>query len=221
MGKSAMKKEFQKIRREGIIKYNEEEAKKDNPCYQGERKRKKHTELVICSNCSAFLSRRFFASHRKRCSKQNDAPAFGVPLYVDQVTKKHKRLSQNFIKNVLSKLRNDELGAMVREDDNIVFLGNKFFKLNQHKDEKLPGICRKVRSEMRSLASLYRSFQDIEDAHLTHHNILDMFCRENFDMLCDAIDEVTYNEDKSLKPGARVNLYYLLLKSIKSMRDRM
>jgi len=48
-----------------------------------------------------------------------------------------------------------------------------------------------------------------------------MFCRENFDMLCDAIDEVTYNEDKSLKPGARVNLYYLLLKSIKSMRDRM
>lgn len=220
LGKSQMRKEFQKIRREGIIEYNREEAKKDNPSYQGERKRSKYTELLACSNCSAFISRRFFANHKKNCSKQNDAPAFGVPLYLDQFTK-NKKLSQNFIENVLSKMRNDELGTIVRGDDHIVYLGNKFFKLNEHKGDKLPGVCRKVRSEMRSLASLYSSFKDSESCHQIHHNLLDIFQRENFDVLCEAIDDVTYDEDQMLKPGARVNLYYLLLKSIKSMRDRM
>lgn len=80
--------------------------------------------------------------------------------------------------------------------------------------------CRKVRSEMRSLASLYRSFKDHPDITEVTSDVLDMFNRENFDELCDSID-VTYYEDNELKPGARLNLYYLLLKSVKSLRDRM
>jgi integrase len=48
-----------------------------------------------------------------------------------------------------------------------------------------------------------------------------MFCRENFEVLCEAIEDITVNEDKTVKSGSRVNLYYLLLKSIKKLRDRM
>jgi len=66
-------------------------------------------ELAICSNCSAFISRRYFSIHRKRCTKQHDTVAIGVPLFLDQLSQKHKGLSQNFLTKVLAKLRNDEL----------------------------------------------------------------------------------------------------------------
>ena len=48
-----------------------------------------------------------------------------------------------------------------------------------------------------------------------------MFCRENFNILCEAVDEVTTSEKAELKAGARMNLYYLLLKSTKLLRDKL
>ena len=56
--------EIQKIRREGICLYNEREASKKHPVFQGERKQGKYKKLTQCSACLVFLPRMFFSLYK-------------------------------------------------------------------------------------------------------------------------------------------------------------
>lgn len=212
---------FQKIRREGIVLYNKEEAKKDIPIYQGERKRRKYKQLLLCSLCSAFISRRFYGSHRRLCRKRHDSPAIGIPLYLQEMNVSSSKLSRTFIRNVLGKMRDDDIGKIVRSQELIIYLGDKFFRKNGHKVSKLPGVMKKVRSDMRQLATLYNAFSLRDGVVKTHGDFMDLLCRENFDHLCDAIDDITLGEGNTVKGGARLGLYYNLLKSSKKIRDKL
>ena len=100
--------EFQKIRREGIRLYNEREASKKHPVFQGERKQRKYKKLTQCSACLAFLSRRFFSLHKKSCRIINDCLVIPLPV-TQEVIPGSRKLSKDFILKVLSTLRNDEL----------------------------------------------------------------------------------------------------------------
>lgn len=212
--------EFQKIRREGILFHNKAEARKENPNYQGERKRKKYFNLLLCSACSGFFSKRFFSRHKKRCKRINDTPAIGVPLHLHSISE-GQRISKEFVQKVLLNMRKDDVGNLVQNDENILYLGSRFFKKVEHKKEKAQSIHNKVRSEMRQLATLYQAFQDLEGIHKPNGNSMDMFIRENYDNLCHAIDTITTKEDKTMKAGSRQLLYFLLLKSLKKLRDKM
>ena len=175
--------EFQKIRREGIRLYNEREASKKHPVFQGERKPRKYKKLTQCSACLAFLSRRFFSLHKKSCRIVNDCLV--VPLPVTQgVIPGSRKLSKNFILKVLSTLRNDELGTICRKDEFILYIGSKLFSARSYKTEKMATVLKSVRTEMRTLAHLYRAFVSLEGVTKTYGNIVDMFLRENFDYLC-------------------------------------
>lgn len=212
---------FQQIRREGIIKYNKKEAMKENPVFQVERKRRKYMASLLCTTCSAFISKRFFSTHRRSCTKQHDKLSVGVPLDVEKVAGENPKLSSRFLQNVVAKLCDDELGFIIRNDEHILYLGDKFFSKIQHKVEKVSTVYKSVRADMRQLANLYRTLKTLEGFSDIRNNVLDMFVRDNFEDLCNAIDIVTMKEDKSLKAGMRHNLYYLLVKSVKRLRDRM
>ena len=63
--KLVSKKLFAKIRREGILMDNKSQASTDNPIYQREKSGTKWKNLMRCSACNSFISKRFF----KACSK--------------------------------------------------------------------------------------------------------------------------------------------------------
>ena len=74
-----------------------------------------------------------------------------------------------------------------------MYLGHKFYQKLKHKKEKKYSVTKSVRSDMRTLASLYLAFLSYAGITKNHENVLDMFSRENFDSLCDAVEEVTTN----------------------------
>lgn len=50
---------------------------------------------------------------------------------------------------------------------------------------------------------------------------MDMFCRDNFDHMCIAIEKLTTSEDDHMKAGLRTNLAAVITKSCKHLRDRL
>lgn len=68
---------------------------------------------------------------------------------------------------------------------------------------------------MKCLANLYITFLSTEGFNSINGNAIDIFFRENFQCLCNVIDELTFNEDKTLKPGLRQNFFYLIKKAAK------
>ncbi|MEO0685885.1 MAG: hypothetical protein AAFY76_12775 [Cyanobacteria bacterium J06649_11] len=74
---------------------------------------------------------------------------------------------------------------------------------------------------MRMLATLYVEFQSKEDAFIKFGNSVDLFIRENFDIMCDSIDIITKKEDGAIKSGQRKNIYYMLVRSAKRLRDKL
>ena len=211
--------EFRKFRREGIIMFNKEEARKEQPQYQSERKKRKYFDIVLCSCCSAFVSQRFFHSHKRNCDEENDSCASGIPMYLQDLP--YKSLQSDFVTDVLSKIRNDEIGRVIRGDPHILFLGDKFYRLSKHKKEKSATVRKSVRGQIRLLASLYNVFTSLDDIEKIHDNIMDMFCRENFDNMCIAIERLTTGEDDQMKAGLRKNLSSVLTRSCKQLRDHL
>ena len=195
LNKKSMQNEFLKIRREGIVMYNRTEAANDKPNFQGERVRKKYFELKKCSCCNAFISKRFFANHRKICSKQyGELP---VALPIEQNLPQDLKLSDSFLQSVVSKIRSDNIGNICRTDKAILLIGSQLYKKLSIKREKVATVNKSIRSDMRIVASLYSSFLSMEGITTQENNSIDMFLRINFEYLCDAIDEITVKEDKS------------------------
>ena len=97
MKRSSRIKEFEKLKRLGIIEFNKREARKEQPDYQGEKKGKVHKDMVLCSNCSSFISRRFFSNHKRRCSLKLDAPSVAIPMFEHSLLEASK-FSEDFSK---------------------------------------------------------------------------------------------------------------------------
>ncbi|XP_057311957.1 uncharacterized protein LOC130649644 isoform X1 [Hydractinia symbiolongicarpus] len=206
--------EWKKIKREGILMYNKLQATTENPIFQGERQRKKYLELQRCNLCSAFISKRFFASHKRTCMRRQDAVPTGLPLSLDFLPMS-LQMSDQFKEVILAKLRDDPVGNICRKDEMILRIGMKLFAKLVVKKEKAATVNKSVRGHMRVLGSLYQSFKRMNGVCHDHGNLLDMFVRKNFTCFTDAIDAVTLNVDRSLKPGLRQNVFYIINKSVK------
>ena len=218
MKKKERVEELQRIRREGILQYNKLEASKESPNYQSERKKRKYFEIVLCSYSGAFISKRFFHVQRRFCSNRMDSPVCAIPMALtDLLSSQH--LSMEFVTIVLAKMRDDVVGKSIRQDEYIMYLGHKFYQKLKHKEEKIYSVTKSARSDTRD--ALYLAFLSYAGITKNHENVLDMFSRENFDSLCDAVEEVITNEDKTMKTGLRQNIFFLLIKSCKKLRDRL
>ena len=94
--------EFRMMKRDGIVAFNKDEATKENSRYQGDRKHRKYFELTRCNYCSAFVSKRFFSTHKKYCIKKMDKPVVSIPMNLN--VPDNIRLSEAFVNKILSNL---------------------------------------------------------------------------------------------------------------------
>jgi hypothetical protein len=104
------------IRREGIMAANKRHLKEDKPIYERERRTRctsKEDELVICGVCDGFFSKKFFTRHKRRCNGDSINQPGSIPVYLLEEDGDH--LSE-FNREILSNLRNDEIGAHCRKD---------------------------------------------------------------------------------------------------------
>ena len=125
-----------------------------------------------------FYGKHFLAYTKRSCRIINDC--FVVPLPVTQeVIPGSRKLSKDFILKVLYTLRNDELGTVCRKDEFILCIGSKLFSARSYKTEKMATVLKSVRTEMRTLAHLYRTFFSLEGVTKTYENIVDMSLRED------------------------------------------
>ena len=217
MDRKNRNKGFMKLKRLGTKEHNKIEALKENPEYQGERKTKGN--IVQCSVCTAFLSRRFFSRHRRKCSETFDTLAVPLPM-VDNKFAKSLNVTEDFSSKVLEKIRHDEIGKLVRSEEMIIFLGLKQYNENKHKKSKIDAVRKSARGEMRLLGQIYHVATSLDGFAKINENLTDLFSRENFFNLVEALEQLTERENGRMKAGTRHKAYYLLVKSCKRLRDR-
>lgn len=221
--KRARNNEFQKLKRLGIKMHIEEESRKPNPDYHGEKKKNKNTKICRCSNCDMFVSKRYFHKHQSKCRKTFDAEPSGVSIEVDNVPDQFIDFfssSGEFKTAILETLRKDKIQKLILEEEYILFLGQKYFEERNHKEAKKNNVRKSTRTEMRNLAILYQAFRTQDVQSNKHGNVLDMFDRENFFTLRNTVKDLnTCKESGRTKPGAIHSTFYTLLRSSKALRD--
>ena len=90
----------------------------------------------------------------------------------------------------------------------------------KRKSDKAVEVRKSVKTDMRRLASLYIVFKRRPSAEVVFGTTAhDMFNRANFSELSEAIEDYTTDSEKKLKPGLKQNLYYLLKRSAKVIKD--
>ena len=92
-----------------------------------------------------------------------------------------------------------------------------FYRQVRRKKDKAVQVRQTVRIEMRRLGFLYF---ELKKHKITkqHNNVQDMFIRDNFDSLRDAIDIYSTSAEGNLKAGLKQNLIFLLKRSAKVIK---
>ncbi|XP_057306810.1 uncharacterized protein LOC130645001 [Hydractinia symbiolongicarpus] len=209
--------EFNKFRREGILCYNKEQARSENPIYQRERKGLKWKSTKSCGSCNAFIATRGFSKHLKRCQKNHCRSIISVPTSLLSVPESED-LDEDFKTNILAKLRDNKVGRLCCKDKLILKVGSVFYWRTKRKTDKAAQVKKTVRLEMRRLGHLYLHFKERPGLTARYNNGNDMFLRCNFDGLREAIDLYSTTEGGKLKPGLKQNLLYLIKRSAKVMK---
>ena len=170
----------------------------------------------MCGNCNGFLSKRFISRHLKVCSFNSSKPALQVPLNLIK-NSNIASLPEEFVKDVLSNLRNDQIGLVCKQDSTILTIGLRLHDKMKRKCDKTSEVLKSVRNDMRRLAHLYSIFNSTEGVLKKYNNAMDMFNRVNFEYLRTAIDTYTTSEEY-LKSGLKIVLSSLIKKSAKIMK---
>ncbi|XP_077976766.1 uncharacterized protein LOC144432471 [Styela clava] len=202
--------EFEKMRKDGMFGHNMKmlKEKKTLLCERGQME----DGVKICTQCKAFVRRRYFFSHSKNCGKKN-----GI-----QGT---KRLAATLINNdtdgleftdLLSRFSGDRIGKFCEENDVIKLIGRSQFNKHKRKKDKLAESRKAVMCKMRTLANLY--FHFISYTNDKTLPIEEMFRRQNFPALEEAIQSMTTHEDGTLKAGLKVSVGNLLKLSAKVVK---
>ena len=181
---------FELLRKEGIYNYNMRMLKEGTSLLK-ERDQGNH-DLQICDR--AFISRTFFIGHRKSCQLNHSLLQQVKPeLVVDK---------NDFFTDKLGRLKdNDAIGELCESDYLIQTVGmNRSLKHYRLKNKETE-IRNYVMSDMRLLATLLIAFRNSTSDNTLQG--IDMFDRKNFAKLENAIEQVTFMEDGSLKTGLK------------------
>ena len=163
----------------------------------------------MCGSCKAFTKKTYFFRHKKECRKTSEEPVVGLPLYLinEEID---KEVSSDYRKHVLESLRADELGNLCRTDKFLIVFGTRMYYNKFHQKEgREQDSLKSIRAELRRLGRLYEFFAQY-DAVKKFGNVMDMFQRNNFEALRDAVSEYTKNENKKPKPGLKHLLQYTI-----------
>lgn len=214
---------FHGLRKKGIYKYNMDQIKSGGTDKDLLRQRKQGDgKLKICQNCQGFYSREYFFEHAKRCTAASITETADVPsIPIPTLTSTHVSCSDSDFGEILESFRldNDGIGNLCKTDTMILEAGKHLYSKYRSKTDKVTEGKKKVRSEMRRLATLYMSMKrlvekDYKDIDFTSHEILN---KKYFKFLELAIEDLSKNADGSLKSGAKLAFGYTIKNAIKVM----
>lgn len=187
------------LRKKGILEENKRQMVTDQPAYAAERLGGEGK--VLCTNCSGFYSRSVFYRHKIQCAGDSAIIPRSVAL-ADAC--RSDTPNSVFITSVLSRIQNDAVGSLVKNDQTIRLIGERLFERVNKKVDKEMETRKTVMAEMRYLGRLFLAFK----GHNNADDSADMFHRKNFADLERAIEEVC--DSDGLKHGVKYRLYYIL-----------
>ena len=192
------------IRKKGILMLNKDQLNEEEPHFQAERK---GDNKLFCTSCSGFYSSKTFYKHNRECN-QESKPS-GVP--VENLSSAPNQL---FEADILSRIHNDAIGKVVKNDPTILCIGRRLYDNIKRKVDLEQESRRSVMADMRLLGRLYIAFRD----HQPSTSAACLFARNNFETLELAIQEITCNQrqtdrEEPIKYGTKYKIYYLLRNS--------
>jgi hypothetical protein len=216
---------FKQLKRDGIMKHNVKIAGQKDAVLERERKSKYDGSAVVCDRCSGVFNRHWFSAHRKNCGTEQCSKPSAVATSVFFSTFK---VPDDFKKEILSKFSNDEVGKLCQQNETIAMIGSKLFmKIKARKDKKME-VRRSVMTDMRRLGHVFYHFREIaqQDDSMQFTaadrvDVLDMFRRQNFNILEQACSEYTTADTEDGikdKSGLQLAVYYLMIKVAKIVR---
>ena len=123
-------------------------------------------------------------------------------------------LKEEFKKDILAVIRDDEIGKIAKTDPTILMVGSRLYEKVKRRFSKKGEVQSCVRADMRRLSHLYMHFTSLNPKNI-HGNAVDMFIRSNFEVLKEAIEMYTNTNEKVQKSGLKAALYYLISGSVK------
>jgi len=181
------------LRKKGIYEHNKQVLIGDGAGQlQRARCKKVSTDesksVKICGQCKGVFDRRYISRHRKLCTRDAGKPDISL-LSFKALSQSQVPTDGKFCENVVSKLRDDECGLVIRSDRLIQHVGMHYYKTSPKKDRKL------VMAHMRRLGNLLIQFRtSSNNSSLTGE---DMLHRRNFTALTEALDVVCQKGDES------------------------
>ena len=218
MQKKDKNNEYKKFKREGILRLNKEEARKEKPDYHREKKAQKWKKVKLCGSCKGFIGTRGFSRHLNCCQPNSCKPSISIPASFLEVPS-NLEIDEDFKNNILGKLRENEVGNLCRTDQTILKVGMMFYGKVKRKADKKVQVRKTVRVEMRRLGNLYLHLKTNQGSLVQIYNdASDMFLRQNFNLLRSAIDTYSSSESGKIKAGLKQNLLYLLKRAAKAIK---
>ena len=195
---------FAKLRKQGILNYNKKQTNANAPLMR--ERRQGNEELIVCSVCKGFYSKRKIYSHKKKCDTENAECSKGIPfvLPVDDLI-----ISDEFRNKIILSFRSDAVGKICQTDKAVLLLGDWLWAKSARKEKRV------IMSNMRALGNLIKRMQDLTNTNVTGEDLLK---RGNFEYLKKCIVEMTTYEQGEMKPGLRLSIGYVLKKLIKIMK---
>ena len=203
-----------KLRKRGIFISNKTKCKNKKPAFLGEWTNV--SDLVLCSSCKGFYSRRLFYRHKERCTGDHTSMQEALDIQTFQ-----SEVDQMFKTEIISKFQNDDVGTICKTDTTIIIIGERIFQKNKKKVDRLMETRKNTMNDMRLLAKVYLAMKSNENSDLS--GFKDLFVRKNFQILETAVETVTSKSPGSeniddVKHGVKHKLYYLLRTSAQILK---
>jgi len=105
---------FQSFKKEGMRLENIKRLADNSPNFLRERKIRKCETLIMCSSCHGFFAKSYFSRHMRKCGSDSCDARISIPVE-DILKEPLKGLKEEFKKIVLSVMRDDAVGMVVKK----------------------------------------------------------------------------------------------------------
>lgn len=210
---------FEQLRKEGMLLKNREVFADDTVTNKVKYLRKERgnvtSEVVMCSSCKGFYSKRTIAIHKSRCPGGMENCSIPITVLMSSISYKDESFDSEeeklFDEMILSHFRNDEVGRICQTDNVMKIYGLSKFPRVLTRTIKQQSIREKLMGDMRRLASLFVCTK--QKAFLRGVSIAScdqMLHIQHMRYIQDALIELTLKEDGSLKAGLCSIIGYVL-----------
>ncbi|KAK7487420.1 hypothetical protein BaRGS_00021382, partial [Batillaria attramentaria] len=198
---------FESLRKEGIYKKNVEIQEKNGHADLIRERKQGNSDIVMCSGCKGFFSKRRICKHKKYHCSHSSNPQAETVNFTRVVT---PGVSEEFQREISDRFRDDESGHLCKTDKVILLLGQRAWAKSAKKERRV------IMGEMRMLANLILQMRVVAQSQtLTGEDVIN---RSNFDTLTEAIQNLTKKEHSGEKSGLKLALGYSLKKTITVMK---